>query len=378
MEYFMRYSGVVSRGIRMPLIKEGTDIVPVIAKTLAEAAAEEGFSFKERAVVGVTESLVARSQGNFVTLADISASVSELFPEGDVVIFSPILSRNRFLPMLKGIVGGIKGHVNIVLTLPSDEVGNPSCADPYGYADGIFGEDSPYFNFVHPITKSNYSQLYKELDPQRISISYVWGIDNFIKASAGKATQALVCTVHNRHVYAQKLAAAGFKTHTLADICAKPMRPGAGFNAEFGLLGSNYSNEDRVKLFPRDCQTFVRRLQEALLAQTGVKPEVMIYGDGAYKDPATGIWELADPIVCPAATDGLSGMPHETKLKSLIDSGKDVAKEVLSNAGGQALGTTPRRLTDLLGSLCDLTSGSGDKGTPVIYITGYFDNYYTK
>ena len=373
-----RYSGVVSRGIRMPLIKEGTDIVPVIADTLAQAAQAEGFVFKERAVVGVTESLVARSQGNFVTLADISASVAELFPQGDVVIFSPILSRNRFLPMLKGIVGGIKGKVHIVLTLPSDEVGNPSCADPYAYREGLCGEDSPYFQFVHPITQANYSQLYKALDPQRIDISYVWGIDNFIKASAGAGGQALVCTVHNRGVYSQKLAQAGFKVHTLADICAKPMRPGAGFNADFGLLGSNYSNEDRVKLFPRDCQAFVQRLQQELLAKTGVKPEVMIYGDGAYKDPATGIWELADPIVCPAATDGLCGMPHETKLKSLIDSGKDVAKEVQSNAGGQALGTTPRQLTDLLGSLCDLTSGSGDKGTPVIYITGYFDNYYSK
>lgn len=373
-----RYSGVVSRGIRMPLIKEGTDILPVIADTLAAAAQAEPFSFKEHAVVGVTESLVARGQGNFVTLADISASVAELFPQGDVVIFSPILSRNRFLPMLKGIVGGIKGKVNIVLTLPSDEVGNPLCADPYGYEEGVFGEDSVHFNFVHPITKSNYSKLYKELDPEKISISYVWGIDNFIKASAAKGGQALVCTVHNRQVYSAKLSQAGFKTHTLADICAKPMHPGAGFNAEFGLLGSNYSNEDRVKLFPRDCQAFVDRLQQQIAAKTGVKPEVMIYGDGAYKDPATGIWELADPLVCPAATDGLSGMPHETKLKSLIDSGKDVEKEVQANAGGQALGTTPRRLTDLLGSLCDLTSGSGDKGTPVIYITGYFDNYYTK
>ncbi len=373
-----RYSGVVSRGIRMPLIKEGTDIVPVIAHTLVQAAQTEGFSFKERAVVGVTESLVARSQGNFVTLGDISASVANLFPQGDVVIFSPILSRNRFLPMLKGIVGGIKGKVHMVLTLPSDEVGNPLCDDPYGYQEGIFTEDSPYFQFVHPITKSNYSQLYKALDPQRIDISYVWGIDNFIKAWAGKGGQVLVCTVHNRGVYAKKLQQAGFTAYTLADICAEPMRPGAGFNADFGLLGSNYSNEDRVKLFPRDCQAFVQRLQQQLLEQTGVKPEVMIYGDGAYKDPATGIWELADPIVCPAATDGLGGMPHETKLKSLIDSGKDVAKEVQANAGGQALGTTPRHLTDLLGSLCDLTSGSGDKGTPVIYITGYFDNYYTK
>lgn len=372
----MRYSGVVSRGIRMPLIKEGTDIVPVIARTLAEAAREEGFSFKERAVVGVTESLVARGQGNFVRLSDISASVAELFPEGDVFIFSPILSRNRFLPMLRGIVGGIKGKVNIVLTLPSDEVGNPSCADMYGYKDGIFGEDSEYFHFEHPITKSNYSKLYKEIDPAKITVSYVWGIDNFIKACAGKGGQALVCTVHNRAAYSDKLARAGFQVRTLADICAKPSEE-HGYNEEFGLLGSNYSNEDRVKLFPRDCQTFVDSLQKELHSVTGVKPEVMIYGDGAYKDPATGIWELADPLVCPAATDGLSGMPHETKLKSLIDSGKDVQKEVQSNAQGQALGTTPRRLTDLLGSLCDLTSGSGDKGTPVIYITGYFDNYYT-
>ena len=183
--------------------------------------------------------------------------------------------------------------------------------------------------------------------------------------------------MHNRQAYAKKLEDKGFKVHTLADICAQPVRPESGFNAEFGLLGSNYSNEDRVKLFPRDCQTFVDRLQQAVEAKTGVRPEVLIYGDGAYKDPSTGIWELADPLVSPAATGGLSGMPHETKLKSLIDSGADVRQAVQANAGGQALGTTPRRLTDLLGSLCDLTSGSGDKGTPVIYVTGYFDNYYT-
>ncbi len=373
----MRYSGVVARGIRMPLIKEGTDIVPVIADTLAKAAQEEKFSFKERGIIGVTESLVARSQGNFVTLKDISVSVAGLFPEGDVTLFSPIFSRNRFLPMLKGIVAGIKGKVNIVFSLPSDEVGNPSCADPYAYQEGLFGEDSPYFSFVHPITGMNYPRLYKEIDPQKISIFFVWGIDNFLKYFNSPHKQVLVCTVHNRQVYAKKLAQHGFKVHTLADICAAPVRPQAGFNADFGLLGSNYSNEDRVKLFPRDCQNFVNRLHKAVEEKTGVRPEVLIYGDGAYKDPSTGIWELADPLVSPAATSGLCGMPHETKLKSLIDSGADVRQAVQTNAGGQALGTTPRRLTDLLGSLCDLTSGSGDKGTPVIYITGYFDNYYT-
>lgn len=374
----MRYSGVVSRGIRMPLIKEGVDLVPVIAETLWQASQEEGFVFKPRSVVGVTESLVARSQGNFVTLDDIASETSRLFPQGDVTIFSPIFSRNRFWPMLKGIVRGVKGKVNIVFTLPSDEVGNPSCNDAYAYREGIFGEDSEYFRFVHPITGTNYSELYKEIDPEKISISFVWGIDNFIKNSSSQTKQVLVCTVHNRKVYADKLSACGFKVHTLADICSHPLRDGAGYNPEFGLLGANYSNEDRVKLFPRDCQSFVDRLQTALTLKTGVTPEVFIYGDGAYKDPATGIWELADPLVSPASTAGLGGMPHETKLKSLIDSGADVRKAVESNTVGQSLGTTPRRLTDLLGSLCDLTSGSGDKGTPVIYITGYFDNYYTE
>lgn len=373
----MRYSGVVARGIRMPLIKEGTDIVPVIADTLAAASAAEGFVFKERGIIGVTESLLARSQGNFVTLADISASAAALFPQGDVTLFSPIFSRNRFLPMLKGIVSGIQGKVNIVFSLPSDEVGNPSCSDPYAYREGIFGEESEYFSYVHPITGMNYARLYKDIDPAKISVSFVWGLDNFLKSRPVKG-QVLVCTVHNRAAYAKKLTEHGFTVHTLADVCAKPMRAGAGYNAEFGLLGSNYSNEDRVKLFPRDCQAFVDRLQTAAAQKTGVRPEVLVYGDGAYKDPSTGIWELADPLVSPAATAGLSGMPHETKLKSLIDSGADVRRAVQSNAGGQALGTTPRRLTDLLGSLCDLTSGSGDKGTPVIYVTGYFDNYYTE
>ncbi len=374
----MRYSGVVSRGIRMPLIKEGTDLVPVITETLWQASQEEGFVFKPRGVVGVTESLVARSQGNFVTLDDIAADTKSLFPQGDVTIFSPIFSRNRFWPMLKGIVRGIEGKVNIVFTLPSDEVGNPSCQDAYAYKEGIFGEDSEYFHFVHPITGTNYAKLYKDIDPEKISISFVWGIDSFIRERKAQGGQVLVCTVHNRYVYAQKFKEAGFTVHTLADICAKPRREGVGFNPDFGLLGANYSNEDRVKLFPRDCRVFVERLQAALKKKTAVDTEVFIYGDGAYKDPATGIWELADPLVSPAATEGLGGMPHETKLKSLIDSGADVRKAVESNTAGQALGTTPRRLTDLLGSLCDLTSGSGDKGTPVIYITGYFDNYYTE
>lgn len=374
----MRYSGVVSRGIRMPLIKEGVDLVPVITETLWQASQEEGFVFKPRGVVGVTESLVARSQGNYVTLDDIAADTARLFPTGDVIIFSPIFSRNRFYSMLQGIVRGIQGKINIVFTLPSDEVGNPSCQDAYAYKEGIFGEDSEYFNFVHPITQVNYSQLYKEIAPEKISISYVWSIDAFLRGTPVHKGQVLVGTVHNRRVYAQKFAEAGFAAYTLADICAQPVRSGTGFNPDYGLLGANYSNGDRVKLFPRDCKNFVERLQLSLKEKTAVDTEVFIYGDGAYKDPATGIWELADPLVSPAATEGLGGMPHETKLKSLIDSGADVRRSVESNALGQALGTTPRRLTDLLGSLCDLTSGSGDKGTPVIYITGYFDNYYTE
>ncbi len=374
----MRYSGVVARGIRMPLIKEGTDLVPVIAETLVQAAQAENFEFKQKGIIGVTESLVARSQGNFVTLQDISDSVAQLFPQGDVPLFSPILSRNRFLPMLKGIVGGIQGKVNIVFALPSDEVGNPSCTDPYAYQEGIFGEDSPYFSFTHPITGMNYARLYKDLAPEKINVYFTWGLDNFLKHFNTPHKQVLVCTVHNRQAYANRLAKHGFKVCTLADICSSPVRPESGYNEQFGLLGSNYSNENRVKLFPRNCQEFVNRLQQAVEEKTGVRPEVLIYGDGAYKDPSTGIWELADPLVSPAATSGLCGMPHETKLKSLIDSGADVRQAVETNAQGQALGTTPRRLTDLLGSLCDLTSGSGDKGTPVIYITGYFDNYYTK
>lgn len=371
-----RYTGVAARGIRMPLISEGTDLIPVIAQTLLDAAKTENFEIKDRSIVGVTESLVARAQGNFVKLSDISASVAELFPTGDVTIFSPILSRNRFLPMLRGIVGGISGKVNIVLMLPSDEMGNPSAENPYGYQDGLFGEDSAYFDFIHPITHTNYSRAYKEIDSAKITISYVWGVDNFLKSCADTRGNILVATVHNRQVYAEKFRALGFSAYTLADICAKPYSS-KGYNAEFGLLGANYSNENRVKLFPTHCQEFVDRLQQELVSASGKQVEVLIYGDGAYKDPSSGIWELADPLVSPASTAGLKGMPKETKLKSLIDSGADVRKAVTANAGS-ALGTTPRQLTDLIGSLCDLTSGSGDKGTPVIYITGYFDNYYTK
>lgn len=390
----MRQVGTVSRGIRLPVVQKGDDIIKIISESILSAAASErdSFEIRDRDIVGVTESLVARSQGNYVTLEDISADVAAKFPEGDVAIICPILSRNRFYQLLRGMAKGIKGHIFIILTYPSDEVGN-QLIEPMNYylknsglSGECFGEEEYYRVFgeyKHPFTGVDYIQLYKSIDPERVSIFF----SNNPLAALKFTKQVLVASIHARQLHRDILEKGGAeKIVTLDEICSTPARSGAGFNEEYGLLGSNYTNDEAVKLFPRCCGEFVTKLQEELREKTGRTVEVLVYGDGAFKDPVCGIWELADPVVSPGFTEGLSGMPKEIKLKYVADNAgeKDPAKAVeeairskkeLDRFGHSTLGTTPRRLTDLAGSLCDLTSGSGDKGTPVVYIQGYFDSY---
>lgn len=390
----MRYVGTVSRGIRLPVVTQGDDIVKIISDGIIEAAESERdrFEIRDRDVIGVTESLVARAQGNYVTLRDIADDVARLFPSGDVALFAPILSRNRFFQLLRGIVLGIKGRLHIVLTYPSDEVGN-RLVEPMNYymnADKLSAEcvDEEEFRKVfgeykHPFTGVDYISLYKSAAPDRITVHFSNNPLSALKFSK----QVLVASIHARALHRDILEKGGAeRVVTLDQICAAPVREGAGYNPEYGVLGSNYTNDESVKLFPRDCGKFVRTLQDEMKRRTGRSVEVLVYGDGAFKDPVCGIWELADPVVSPGFTDGLSGLPKEIKFKYVADNAgeKDPsqavadairAKDELDRFGHATLGTTPRRLTDLIGSLCDLTSGSGDKGTPVVYIQGYFDNY---
>lgn len=389
----MRCVGTVSRGIRLPVITKGEDIVKIISDSVLEAASSErdAFAIRDRDIVGVTESLVARSQGNYVTLDDISEDIKRRVPEGDVALIFPIMSRNRFHQLLRGIVNGVRGHVHVILSYPSDEVGN-KVIDPYNYylksaelSGECFDEDefySVFGEYRHPFTGIDYVQLYKNIDPDKVVIHFA----NNPLAALKFAKTVIVASIHTRSLHREILEKAGAYVVSMDEICSSPVRPGAGFNEKYGLLGSNYTNDNSVKLFPRECDIFVNELHKELKVRTGKDIEVLVYGDGAFKDPACGIWELADPVVSPGFTEGLLGMPKEIKFKYVADNaeGKDPteavreaieAKNKMDKFGHSTLGTTPRNLTDLIGSLCDLTSGSGDKGTPVVYIQGYFDNY---
>lgn len=390
----MRYVGAVSRGIRLPVVTKGDDIIEMITENVVKASESERdkFAMRDGDIIGVTESLVARSQGNYVTMSDISEDIAEKFPQGDVAIICPILSRNRFHQLLRGMVNGIKGHVHVILTYPSDEVGN-QLIEPMNYylnsgrLSGECFDEKEYYEvfgeYKHPFTGVDYIQLYKSIAPSRISIHFSNNPLSALKFS----DQVIVASIHARKIHRDILEKGGAKKIvTMDQICCRPGRPGMGYNEDYGILGSNYTNDNSVKLFPRECGIFVRRLQKAIKERTGIHVEVLVYGDGAFKDPVCGIWELADPVVSPAFTDGLSGMPKEIKLKYVADNADGIAPEEavkkainekgdLDRFGHSTLGTTPRRLTDLIGSLCDLTSGSGDKGTPVIYIQGYFDSY---
>ena len=398
MEQNTRKTGTVSRGIRCPIFREGDDLAAIVTDTVIDAAESEGFALHDKDVISITESVVARVQGNYVSVDDIATDVKAKLGGGTVGVIFPILSRNRFAICLRGIAKGAKKIV-LMLSYPSDEVGNhlismdkidESGVNPYSdvlslekYRE-LFGYEKHEFTGVDYV--EYYGDLIKECGAE-VEIIFA----NQAKAILNYADHIINCDIHTRARTKRILLENGAKVVcSLDDIMTAPIND-SGYNNKYGLLGSNKSTEDSVKLFPRDCRDLVLDIQARILAKTGKKVEVMVYGDGAFKDPQGKIWELADPVVSPAYTDGLIGTPNELKLKYLADndfkdlSGEELkaaisasikAKDGSSLVGNMAAqGTTPRQLTDLIGSLCDLTSGSGDKGTPVVLVQGYFDNY---
>ena len=392
-----RTIGTVSRGVRAPIIRNGDDIVEIVANSVLEASADAGFEFHDRDIVAMTEAIVARAQGNYATVDDIAEDVKAKFGGGTVGVIFPILSRNRFAICLRGIAKGAK-KVVIMLSYPSDEVGNHlislDAVDEKGvnpYTDVLTLEKyRELFGYVkHRFTGMDYVAYYEELVRECGAECEIIFANN-PRAILDYTKNVLCCDIHTRQRTKRILKAAGGEIILgLDDILNAPVN-GSGYNADYGLLGSNKATEDQVKLFPRDCQPVVDAIHDKLLKATGKNIEVMVYGDGAFKDPVGKIWELADPVVSPAYTKGLEGTPNELKLKYLADNDfKDLSGEELKaaisasiKAKGENLvgnmasqGTTPRQLTDLIGSLCDLTSGSGDKGTPVVLVQGYFDNY---
>ena len=397
MEKNTRRVGTVSRGIRCPIIRQGDDLAAIVTESVLLAAKEEGFSLRDRDVIAVTESVVARSQGNYASVQDIAADVRAKCGGGTVGVIFPILSRNRFAICLKGIAMGASKIV-LMLSWPSDEVGNELVSldkvDEAGvnpYSDvlslekyrALFGENRHEFTGVDYV--AYYSELIRNAGAEAEII-----FANQPRAILDYTDTVITCDIHTRARTKRILKAAGAKVVLgLDDILSAPVN-GSGCNEQYGLLGSNKSTEDTVKLFPRDCSSLVDDIQNRILKETGKYVEVMVYGDGAFKDPKGKIWELADPVVSPAHTAGLVGTPNELKLKYLADNdfahlSGDALKEAIESSirakdgdlkGKMASeGTTPRQLTDLIGSLCDLTSGSGDKGTPVVLVQGYFDNY---
>lgn len=399
MENNNRKVGTVSRGIRCPIIRQGDDLAKIVADSVLEAAECEGFELRDRDVISVTESIVARSQGNYASIDDIASDVKAKLGGETIGVIFPILSRNRFAICLRGIAKGAK-KVVLMLSYPSDEVGNELVSLDKLDEAGI----NPYSDIL---SLDRYRELFGTNAHEFTGVDYVEYYGNLIRESGAEveiifANQAkaildytdsvLTCDIHTRARTKRILNAAGAKAVCgLDDILNAPVN-GSGYNENYGLLGSNKSTEDKIKLFPHDCQPFVLDVQKRILEATGKHVEVMVYGDGAFKDPKGKIWELADPVVSPAYTDGLNGTPNELKLKYLADNDyKDLSGEALKQAISESIrskqdnlvgnmasqGTTPRQLTDLIGSLCDLTSGSGDKGTPVVLVQGYFDNYTT-
>lgn len=392
-----RLTGTVSRGVRAPIIRKGDDIAAIVADSVLAAARAEHIPFHDRDVVAVTEAVVARAQGNYASIDHIARDVRTKFPEGDFGVIFPILSRNRFAVCLKGIARGAR-KITLMLSYPADEVGNQLISldemDKAGvnpYTDVLTEEDfrRHFGHRSHTFTGVDYIEYYKQLiQEQGAEVRIV--LANDCRAILEYTGHALCCDIHTRQRNKQLLAAAGAKTVLGLDGIMNQPVEGSGYNERYGLLGSNKATEDTVKLFPRDCQPVVEEIQKRLEEATGKKIEVMVYGDGAFKDPVGKIWELADPVVSPAYTKGLEGQPNEVKLKYLADNEfaqlegealKTAISEYIRHKDGDltgkmaSQGTTPRRLTDLIGSLCDLTSGSGDKGTPIVWIQGYFDNY---
>ena len=395
-----RMVGTVSRGIRAPIIRSGDDLVEIVTASVLEASAEDGFSIRDRDVVAMTEAIVARAQGNYATVDDIAEDVRVKLGGETVGVIFPILSRNRFAICLRGIAKGAKKIV-LMLSYPSDEVGNHLVSldaldekgvDPYKDVLTLEGYRQLFGYEKHPFTGVDYVEYYQTLIRESgAQVEVVFANDP--RAILDYTKNVLCCDIHTRQRTKRLLKAAGAeKVFGLDEIMTAPVN-GSGYNARYGLLGSNKSTENQVKLFPRECQDLVEAIQRRLLDKTGKHVEVMVYGDGAFKDPVGKIWELADPVVSPAYTAGLEGTPNELKLKYLADNDfahlsgdalKEAIKEQIHKKDDDLVGkmvsegTTPRRLTDLIGSLCDLTSGSGDKGTPIVYIQGYFDNYTTE
>ena len=392
-----RMFGTVSRGVRAPIIRNGDNIVDIVAQSVLEASREEGVAFRDRDIVAMTEAVVARAQGNYATVDDIATDIKNKFGGETVGVIFPILSRNRFAICLRGIAKGVK-KVVLMLSYPSDEVGNHLVSmetvdeknvNPYSDVLTLAQYRELFGYEKHTFTGVDYVEYYESLIRECGAEAEIIFANN-AKAILPYTKNVLCCDIHTRARTKRILKTAGAEIVLgLDDILNAPVN-GSGFNADYGLLGSNKATEDQVKLFPRDCQPVVDAIQQKLLEETGKHVEVMVYGDGAFKDPVGKIWELADPVVSPAYTKGLEGTPNELKLKYLADNdfsnleGEELKEAIKAkihqkddNLVGKMAseGTTPRRLTDLIGSLCDLTSGSGDKGTPIIWIQGYFDNY---
>ncbi len=395
-----RMVGTVSRGLRAPIIREGDDIVKIVTDTVLEASKDDGFTVRDRDVVAMTEAIVARAQGNYATVDDIAKDVKTKLGGGTVAVIFPILSRNRFAVCLRGIAKGADKIV-LMLSYPSDEVGNHLISLDALDAAGV----NPYSDVL---SLEKYRELFGYGKHRFTGVDYVEYYENLIKEAGADveiifandcravlpyAKKVINCDIHTRARTKRLLKAAGAELVFGLDEILNASVDGSGYNENYGLLGSNKATEDRVKLFPRECQPIVDAIHDELLKATGKNVEVMVYGDGAFKDPVGKIWELADPVVSPAYTNGLDGTPNELKLKYLADNDfadlsgdalKEAIKAKIHEKDGDLVGqmvsegTTPRQLTDLIGSLCDLTSGSGDKGTPIVYIQGYFDNYTTE
>ena len=392
-----RLVGTISRGVRAPIIRENDDICKIVVESVINASISEGFSFHDKDVIGITEAVVARAQGNYATVDDVAVDIKNKFPEGTIGVVFPILSRNRFSICLKGIARGAKKIV-LMLSYPSDEVGNHLVSldqldehnvNPWSdvlteakYRE-LFGYQKHHFTGV------DYVAYYRELiENENCECEIIFAND--VRTILNYTKDVLCCDIHSRARSKRLLKAKGANiVYGLDDVLSESIN-GSGYNKDYGLLGSNKATEDKIKLFPRDGQAIVLEIQRQMKEKTGKTIEVMVYGDGAFKDPVGKIWELADPVVSPFFTEGLLGQPNEIKLKYLADNDfanlegealKEAIKESIkqkdANLVGQmaSQGTTPRQITDLIGSLCDLTSGSGDKGTPIILIQGYFDNY---
>lgn len=389
-----RLIGTTVRGIRCPIIREGDNLVEIAVESVLSAAKSGNFELQDRDVIGITQSVVARAQGNYATTKQIAIDVKNKTGGGTIGIIFPILSRNRFAICLKGIAQAADKIV-LALSYPTDEVGNRIIKENqmpelyHIYSSISLKEFRKWFKDTkHEFTGIDYIDYYKQLvENQGAECEIIFS--NNIRDIVSYTNKVIVCNIHNRKWIKEQLAANDRIILGLDDILNAPVNY-SGYNEKYGLLGSNKASEDKVKLFPRDCQQFVESVQKKLLRRTNKNVEIMIYGDGAFKDPQCGIWELADPVVSPAYTKGLIGTPNEVKIKYLADNnygnlkGEILQKKIIEsienkdgNLKGKMVseGTTPRQLTDLLGSLCDLTSGSGDKGTPIVLVQGYFDNY---